>query len=134
MEKLELKHLAPYLPYGLNIQTSVITPIARTNRGSSSSVIEKLTVKNIAHYNIKPILRPLSDLTKEIENFEDLRGFEFEMHGISSNDMAKSFIESEDRLKLCYSFDFWQKLFEMHFDVFGLIDKGLAIDINTINN
>lgn len=26
-----------------------------------------------------------------------------------------------------------QKLFEWHFDVFGLIDAGLAIDINTLN-
>ena len=28
--------------------------------------------------------------------------------------------------------DQWQKLFEWHFDVFGLIDAGLAIDINTL--
>jgi hypothetical protein len=27
-----------------------------------------------------------------------------------------------------------QKLFEWHFDVFGLISKGLAIDINTLKN
>lgn len=28
----------------------------------------------------------------------------------------------------------WQKLFEWHFDVFGLIEKGLAVDINTIES
>lgn len=27
-----------------------------------------------------------------------------------------------------------QKLIEWHFDVFGLIEKGLAIDINTLKN
>ncbi len=32
----------------------------------------------------------------------------------------------------CY--EVWQKLLEMHFDIFGLIEKGLAIDINTLKN
>jgi len=31
-------------------------------------------------------------------------------------------------------FQLFQKLFEWHFDIFGLIEEGLAIDINTLNN
>jgi hypothetical protein len=30
------------------------------------------------------------------------------------------------------SYLIYEDLFELHFDVFGLIEKGLAIDINTI--
>ena len=28
----------------------------------------------------------------------------------------------------------YEKLFEWHFDIFGLIEKGLAIDINTLSD
>ena len=43
--------------------------------------------------------------------------------------MVKCFID--DTLKLRY--DAMQKLIEWHFDIFGLIDKELAIDINKHN-
>ena len=38
--------------------------------------------------------------------------------------------------ELIFKQKYWiaQKLFEWHFDVFGLIEAGLAIDINTLNN
>jgi hypothetical protein len=31
------------------------------------------------------------------------------------------------------TYENWQLLFKWHFDVFGLIEKGLAIDINTLS-
>lgn len=33
-----------------------------------------------------------------------------------------------------YAYDMFKKLFEWHFDIFGLIEAGLAIDINELNN
>ena len=55
---LELKHLASYLEHGLKVKNHV-------------NNITELTVGNLGHYlelQVKPILRPLSDLTKGIEH------------------------------------------------------------------
>ena len=70
---------------------------------------------------IKPILRPLSDLTKEI----DVNGEKHQMwllvpHGNSINDVFS------------WQYKNIKTLFEWHFDVFGLIENGLAIDINSL--
>ena len=143
--ELELKHLAPYLPYGLkakmvdykidyvNAEYDRITGIyllphggwhCKTNGGSSPSI-----------EHIKPILRPLSDLTKEIEH----NGEKFVPHHRTS--IGMQFSQTHDRgmgiLKnridtntLTYADT--MLLFEWHFDVFGLIDAGLAVDINEI--
>lgn len=32
----------------------------------------------------------------------------------------------------CEPYSFWEYLFSKHFDVLGLIDKGLAIDISSL--
>ena len=69
------------------------------------------------------ILRPLSDLTKEIDGhcywllIEDIEMRYFRLKNIEIN-------------KLCVKT--YNNLLSHHFDVFGLIEKGLAIDINTI--
>ena len=64
--KLELKHLAPYLPYGLKIQ-------GKGGRVETLGIEVGMTAKTIncaaiLYYGYKPILRPLTDLTKEIEH------------------------------------------------------------------
>ncbi len=127
MEKLELKHLAPYLPYGLKI---------RIFREGRALFVEDITMNGeIIDYlfeesenrkwtkNIyKPILKPLSDLTKEIE----INGEKF-----VPMDRLEDFIDFEwghERV------EYWkiQKMFEWNIDVFRLIPKGLAIDFNTL--
>lgn len=93
-------------------------------------------------------LRPLSDLTKKIEvngkKFEPIEWFEI------GDDENNSLEYDNGNIKLIRSLEYLskkgivndinylpfgviQKLFEWHFDVFGLIDAGLAIDINTLN-
>jgi hypothetical protein len=127
--KLELKHLAAYLPYGV-----------RTNIGRYSETNIELDLGFLISYNIdafKLILRPLSDLTKEIEvngerfvgieKIETLFNIEFEMDSESSFLIGKEILY--DVLELNYVII--EKLFEWHFDVFGLIENDLAIDINS---
>ena len=72
---------------------------------------------DITNKGIKPILRPLSDLTKE--------GFVY-LH----NYLTK---EIDNDISLLHYRDI-QILLKNHFDVFGLIEKGLAIDINTLKD
>lgn len=123
--KLELKHLVPYLPYGLEIEIhnykidyvgikhSIVTGYYYLNFNPHFTYEGGSTGKSFNEF--KPILRPLSDLT-----FEELREFNFVALPEINYDVEN------------YSYGFMQFCFKNHFDVFGLIEKGIAIDINTL--
>lgn len=146
MEKLKLEHLAPYLAYE--------TPIMPLYRSMSMGLGYNETILSIEvlhHFNIedvKPILRPLSDLAKEIEHnvrrFIPIEWFEIrddESENWFSFDHGNinliNDLNSISTHQVYHDINFLpyavvQKLIEWHFDVFGLIEKGLAIDINTL--
>jgi hypothetical protein len=148
--RLEIKHLAAYLPYGLKGIYSEYIDKEKTDLGSFEK--EELIGLNFKEEKIfltfgyvterddfVPILRPLSDLEKEIEvNGEKFVPIEF--FGEHYTDHLVKFekpdcIVLEDSYLLSQNvlgapFAIIEKLFEWHFDVFGLIEKGLAIDIN----
>lgn len=119
--KLELKHLAPYLPYGLKY----------IYKGIEWDLTHLETSTKDREY--KPILRPLSDLTKEIEvNGEKFVPFDYiSDYNPNTKEIYPCVIMDDGIIEMHYWKDF-EKLFEWHFDVFGLIDAGLAIDINTL--
>jgi hypothetical protein len=112
MNKLELKHLAPYLTYDLPMADSV-----------GNKIDWQLNASNIASaliHKCKPLLRPLSDLTKdELYKFS----VNFRMYYQRSDFDFNMMIVSDYNLAL-----------SMHFDVFGLIPQNLAIDLNTLKN
>jgi len=122
--KLTLEHLSAYLPYGLKIRNIL-------GKGSTWT----LTQFNIEQFSDddKLILRPLSDLTKEIEH--NGWSFTFSEVYLSNSKIAKilgvehstfdNFLNDIDYLSI-------QLLLKYHFDIFRLIDKGLAVDINTL--
>lgn len=130
---LTIKELAPYLPYGLELY----------NRQSFTRKMHALesgdkfvNIEDVDCLNFKPILRPLSDLTKEIEvNGEKFVPIEyikinFECFNFDYDD---TFILGEDSVNYKYlPFMIIFKLLKWHFDIFGLIEKGLAIDKNTL--
>ena len=152
--ELELKHLAPYLPYGLEI-----LEITKGNFECDPNNEDKelLTDRNVSRFigkkpyrclSQKPILRPLSNLTLDVinkfyvnkaENGIILRKYitpktmeitltaTYKMMGDSFTD----FIISQNSI---INTDYWlvELLLKHHYDVFGLIEKGLAIDINTL--
>jgi len=74
--KLELKHLAPYLPYKLRIQGENYGQIGILSLLSEASV--NIEGRNNTYGmwadidDIKPILRPMSDLTKETQIKEEI--------------------------------------------------------------
>ena len=130
--KLELKHLAPYLPYGLKV-------ILKSTDNNTIPRIFSITL--LYSYSndindIKPILRPLTDLTEEIE----VKGHSAGSFKTCTLDQLNGMMSMEDEFEsihkrsmvLTYPYEAIQLLLEYHFDVFGLIDKGLAIDINTL--
>lgn len=140
--KLELKHLAPYLPYELKYF------IDFTDGDTACWVVEGLTVDEIfidgydCNYdseNCKPILRPLSDLTKEItidgETFIPIKKLGTRYSSIKSmlyENTVQLDVYDTSSINLLHYLTTFEKLYEMHFDIHNLIEKGLAIDINTI--
>lgn len=144
--KLELKHLAPYLPYGLKCTNSKESYLQTGE--DKTGVLETLSLKDdetvimgkngyflVSYNEVVPILRPLSDLLKPIETEEFGKlstGVEFIC---TSNKMKAEFLL--DIKTDCLSIDlleYWQikRLFKYHFDVFGLIEKGLAVSHNNV--
>lgn len=159
MEKIELKHIAPYLPYGLKWKfdgedfTHDIVGLDITNRG----------VKLVSPYNDygdceissgKPLLLPMSSLYKEIDGEVGIVEI-FRMFGIYHENIrvtncglkyndgaewllfdwsysAQSFIDSDGGIYL--NMESLTYLFQHHYDVFGLIGQNLAIDLNSISH
>lgn len=143
--KLESKHLAPYLPYGLNmVCNSEIAELYGLKRIGVLLNSEGVVITNRGEWDLfhaLPILRPLSDLTKEIEiNGERFlpkeKLIEIREYNHDEDEWLEDAISGghawimADTLNLTYRTI--QKLFEWHFDVFGLIENNLAIDVNTL--
>ena len=128
MEKLELKHLAPYLPYSLRIKTKYGWDTMSTlnewevNGDHEDSYSYEDHPDEILEF--KPILRPLSDL-QDSEN--DIREM---IEEYACSDLTWIFVNDLGEIRQST----FELLIQHHFDVFGLIEKGLAIDINTIKN
>ena len=127
--KLELKHLAPYLPYSLKYLYN--DEILELDGLDVNQDAFNCDIGETPFENIKPILKPLSDLTKE-DLIEDL--------GTETSCLDWTTSEREHWIKF-YSREHWinnlpyliySHLVKNHFDVFGLIEAGLAIDINTL--
>lgn len=112
---IELKHLAPYLPYGLKIMYAVtggIYEVCGLNR-YSDKILNVSNDETFPYEDIKPLLIPLSDLT-----IEQVKG--------------RGYAYVETMIELIKTRKVWQSDFdwlcENHFDVFSLIEKGNAID------
>lgn len=133
--KLELKHLAPYLPYGLKIHW-------KTSKKTSIVMMKPSNILDVEIYttNFKPILRPIEDLTKEIER----NGRKYSLDSIIfpkdeySDDFTRKVAIEELKLSnaihhITTPYSIVEVLLKHHFDVFGLIEQGLAININTVD-
>jgi hypothetical protein len=123
MDKLELKHLAPYLPYdlkliGKNWDYKIIQFDMECGQSSGG-----VNINSVDGEIFKPILRPLSDLTEfHIVNID------FTMGGLSAYGILRRIQENPKQ----GNFNMLEFLYQNHFDVFGLIEKNLAININTL--
>lgn len=185
--ELELKHLSAYLPYNVNLKSNE-GRISSVMTGIQYPYIECTLEHNIADHvsNFSLILRPLSDLAKEIEvngekfvpiielyklsnqyNYNDEIDYEFIDSGgackilkVFHNREKEEYTEfiyndfsfrKETRINkgsFCFGiimphaimyhdeilnqYKMQNLLHRCHFDIFGLIEAGLAVDINTV--
>ena len=134
MEKLELKHLAPYLPYNTMVWYDEDLDLAEL----LETYIEKHTIP-LNPYNMdscvdgrcKLVLSPLSDLRKHLPEHEEIMDEFSDCSWELFEDTFFSRIRPENWSDFI-NYSVAQMLFKYHFDLFGLIEKGLAIDINTL--
>jgi hypothetical protein len=148
MEKL-FKHIAPYYPYDVCIKsaywnkTGIATSLYKDLSDQIGFVCDDSTERYDIYKNCKLILRPISDITKEIE----VNGEKFiPMERLSS----KLFYKESDNFDSLESCRLWiknhlselnstkgydnlihwifQDLIKWHFDLFGLLENGLAIE------
>lgn len=132
---LEIKYLAPYLPYELKVQGQTHKYIFELG-GLDGEIALLVGTGRVDFFDIKPILQPLS----KFGDIDDLRKVH-EFIGLGKwceaydqyfdawfNDAC-----SVDKLVLQCPYDVLQYFFSNHYDVFGLIELGLAIDINTLS-
>jgi len=137
MEKLELKHSASYLPYNVMV--------------TNGNEFVEITTRNIQDLKFskefKLILKPLSDLTKNENKLKVISWFKYDDVQITEyiggkeltltatykilGDVFTDFIISRNKID---NTNYWivQELLKNHYDVFGLIKLGLAVDINTL--
>jgi hypothetical protein len=190
---IELKKIMPYVPYKLKIWDSPdeesinICELLSVDRNGVYELKEinhndVYSVDPIIWANVKPILRPLSFLTKEIEVNGQLIVPIVELAKIEEGTIndhitgniieigiigcknetyyVKYLVETTNMGDLIYYFGYWShlnrfakkdittnsvkgtsfqldlfsKLFEWHFDVFGLIEQKLAVDYFSVFN
>ena len=123
--KLEIKHLAAYLPYSVKV-----SPIHVLHHGKGIGSIGHILTTNSKLYKLR--LRPLSDLTIF---YDEICWTLFDSR--NPNNYESSKFEVDQVIKEGVAFDtyngFVNWMYENHFDVFGLIKHDLAININTLN-
>ena len=132
--RLDLTKLAPYLPYSLKwmfgntlyytawMSTKNISVINPKGYGE----LEKFRYKNIPK-DLKPILRPLSDLLTLFDSGN------YEMWQEEWIEHLFDFQDKVNEVNLeAMPYDLMECCFVNHIDVFGLIEAGLAIDKNTL--
>lgn len=164
--KLELKHLAPYLPYKVEVEF-------KRNIYPKKISHEILTINTLGlcessplKFSIKPLLLPMSSLYTEMEDGKvpivelakmatgDLK-YCNDLHWVVGGKKEKYAMARKEEYEFAFDYDgvgaFWitqrdvydgscpeieirsqldlfTYLFENNFDVYGLIDKELAID------
>ena len=116
--------LTPYLPYDLKVKT-VHNEIILVEGIYTFEDIYNSSVGDIPFHLITPILRPTTDLHCDFE-IDDCNIYN-SLSARSRNDLnfnEPSFLK--------YSYEDIQILLKHHFDIFGLIKKGLAISIHDV--
>lgn len=159
-EKLTLKELAGYLPYELNLSGYFESPQQRTVKLIAidsqdlftygnfdptwyvSAIDEFGNRGNYGALEIKPILRPLSDLIDNIledDNDSNYR-LHLELSEILLNTDCTYFVEALIKNKYySVNVNLWsyieEFMYKNHFDwKYKLIERGLAININDLPN
>lgn len=157
-EKIQLNELASYLAYGLK----VVHPSMPDNQLhvyglTETHIINMLGKPTKLISECKPLVRPLSELTADqlkqvvkhlFKNSQMIRPCYTDLHPIKCEKGFITFYDDNTMqrytavkpsagtglpvLNMSNHFSDYEVFFKLHIDMFGLIDRGLAINLNTI--
>ena len=119
---LLLRDLCARLPYGVKCYKMIFKPelaeevICMLRNGSHNCVQLGTFLYRLEH--IKPYLFPLSSMTEE-------QSMEFALLQVNTH--------KDGFLYVCDCANMMKWLLKNHFDIYGLIEKGLAIDCTNLN-
>ena len=149
MVGLQIEELACYANYKLKVVVSrentprLLTSLSFDSEYAFIKKMDKRGSQMFCLHEFYPVLRPLYDITNEIngrcfidqfEIDEDGNGTEYDFGNIklikTLEDIASSELGHLEVQYLPYSVVI--KLLKKHYDIFGLINKGFAVDINTL--
>lgn len=109
--ELKIEHLAPYLPYGVEILWGTVKINFFT--GNINYIMKDIeNSNNLGEF--KPLLIPMDSLGNDIEPI------------LKSS--CEILIKTDNLFEEATSYKDFKTLLKGHYDVFGLIDKGLAIN------
>lgn len=143
-DTIKLHEICGYLPYGMKVRwcdgkVDKINPRIDYDAKNEGEIDLQLFLFVIHETDtpedLKPLLRPLSGLTKEIEH----NGKRFvpivkllQEYCFDTNQMTEQEINeyAESMIEIDMSYMTAQMLMEWHFDIHGLIDRNLALNLN----
>lgn len=144
-DAIKLHEICGYLPYGLKMrfENGNGREITLTGINGGDGFAVRISDGRQSYWlddcGFKPVLRTLSDLTKEIEHNgkKFVPWIELEMdYREGYNDLVMEFNPFKIGLRNksmgtseLVPYELIQKLFEWHFDVFGLLDRNLAVNL-----
>ena len=138
-KELLLKDLCARLPYGVkfacnkNVYTAKGLDLIVTDEGDWEYAVTAKGIAPIEIDFIKPYLLPLSSMTEEQWD-KEFRGYgitEFTRDSFKYGCETLEF--NNNNPNLSKTVKFINQLIKNHFDIYGLIPKGLAIDATGLN-
>lgn len=115
-KELLLRDLCSRLPYGVKgVEANTLCSLNTVTR--FKSIVKNIEYK-IEHLGFKPYLFPLSSMTEE-------QSMEFALLQVNTH--------KDGFLYVCDCANMMKWLLKNHFDIYGLIEKGLAIDATNLN-
>lgn len=159
METLTIKELAPYLPYGVHLMneygkwhnTTLHEKISIYRMLEMKLLLRPLSdlTKPITHNGetFVPMEKLCNDFCNRTPCNPEFGTSKILMHADNGGGLKWWFVYHRNKMTFELSddnrdmsnhtipqYEMFQKLFEWHFDVFGLISRNLAIDINNHQN
>ena len=129
-KELLMKDLCARLPYGVKVESVFINPNTKEHKSCRIEVFDAISILMIRDGlgEFKPYLFPLSSITEEQKSYINGRWgvnghFEFEIDPL----WEEYFVDLSDAV------EFINWCYENHFDINGLIPRGLAEDATDKN-
>jgi hypothetical protein len=136
MNELEFQHIAPYLGHVLKVKYRDSSPIGLLLGADFITEVSFVTFKRGAETLCTKDLVLILKSTDSFTGSQDAKEMQKILGLPDDADLRfskeKGFTFQHNRANVAITYQLFQELYARHYDVLGLIEKGLAVDFNTI--